>query len=91
MIEWQSPLDEVHGAGELSLEAKRNSNREAIFCFTDAITPIDTFYATRLAASLTIRDVLRDYGRRHEYQLQEARYTSILHSRGIFFDDQEAE
>lgn len=42
-------------------------------------------------ASLTIRDVLRDYGRRHECQLQEARYTSMLHSGGFFFNDQEAE
>lgn len=36
--EWESFLNELHGAGELSLEA---SNREAVFCFMeDTIAPI---------------------------------------------------
>lgn len=98
MVEWESFLDDVHGAGEPSLEAKRSSNREAILRFIDAFAPIDTFYARRFAAmqiskndSLTIRDVLRDYDRRHECQLQEACFTSMLHLGVFLLDDQEVE
>lgn len=72
-------------AQESSLELKPLS-QEAIFCFIEAIKPIDIFYAKHIATQaskntdLSIRDVLEDYERHHESRMQQGRFFRFVMS-----------